>query len=280
MDFRILPLGDSITSGEGSRDGNGYRFALSKLLTKNGNKVNYIGSVQSGTMANNDNEGHGGYQIIAVALTGKPDYPLRPNLVLLMAGTSDIVFDTELETAPNRLGAVVQQIGAECPDATILVGTMTPMHDPPWNNKAITFNFALPPVIADLNNKGIHVAMANMSEVTVNHVHPTDGIHPLDEGYERIAEAWYDAILTAVEKGWIRQPVPGTTPNQSHEPNDQEMKIIESQPKPPMHWRPTIPTMATSTWASAHCAFYAVLGLVFVVFARKAMGILLRRHRS
>lgn len=277
VDLRILPLGDSITFGEGSSDGNGYRLALSKRLTKRGNNVNFIGSVQSGTMANNDNEGHGGYQIIAVALTGKPDYPLRPNVVLFMAGTNDIVFDTELEYAPNRLGDIVQQIATECPDAAILVGTLTPMHNPPWNNKAITFNFAILDIIADLSQKGIHTAVVNMSETSIDLIHSTDGIHPTDEGYEKIAAAWYDGILAASEKGWIQKPLPSAPRTQAHEPNDQEMKIIESQPKPPMFHRPTV---AVPSWASAHCAFYAVLALVLVGFARKAVGILLRRYRS
>ncbi|KAK3617285.1 hypothetical protein LTR56_025386, partial [Elasticomyces elasticus] len=53
--LRMLPLGDSITWGYLSSDGNGYRLDLENLL--DGNPVEYIGSQQSGNMADNWNEG-------------------------------------------------------------------------------------------------------------------------------------------------------------------------------------------------------------------------------
>jgi hypothetical protein len=56
VNLRILPLGDSITYGAGSSDGNGYRLALQNMLS--GNNVQYVGSQHSGSMANNSNEGH------------------------------------------------------------------------------------------------------------------------------------------------------------------------------------------------------------------------------
>lgn len=61
LELRILPLGSSITYGTGSTDGNGYRLNLLKLLS--GSKVEYIGSVRNGEMADNYNEGHPGYTI-------------------------------------------------------------------------------------------------------------------------------------------------------------------------------------------------------------------------
>lgn len=61
IELRILPLGSSITYGTMSADGNGYRMKLLKLLS--GTKVEYIGSVRNGEMADNYNEGHPGYPI-------------------------------------------------------------------------------------------------------------------------------------------------------------------------------------------------------------------------
>lgn len=276
MDLRILPLGDSITFGEGSTDGNGYRLALSKLLTKHGNRLNYIGSVQSGTMANNDHEGHGGFQIVAVGLTGKPDYPLRPNVVLLMAGTNDIVFNNDIEKAPNRLGVVAREILAACPDAAVLVATLTPLLNPGWTDKIFDFNAAVPGIIADLEHKGNKVALVDMGRVTATHIDPIAGIHPTDEGYEKIAAVWYDGILAASEKGWIGKPLLGSSQDHFNEPTDQEMKIIESQPETPTFENPTVNT----DWISAQRAVYLVILVALVVSARKAAGMILRRHRS
>ena len=54
-ELRILPLGDSITDGFASSDGNGYRIGLQEDLS--GSKVLYVGDKRAGTMANNDNAG-------------------------------------------------------------------------------------------------------------------------------------------------------------------------------------------------------------------------------
>ena len=47
----VLPLGDSITYGYESTDGNGYREDLLELIQADGNTVDYIGSIQAGSMA-------------------------------------------------------------------------------------------------------------------------------------------------------------------------------------------------------------------------------------
>lgn len=278
IDLRILPFGDSITFGEGSTDGNGYRLALSNLLTQNGKKHKYIGSVQAGTMTNNDNEGHGGFQIVAVGLTGKPDYALRPNVVLLMAGTNDIVFDNEIVQAPSRLGDLVEEIAAACPDAAVLVGTLVPLLNPGWASMIADFNSAVPGIITDIADKGKKVGLVDMGRVTTTYINPSDGIHPTDDGYEKIAEAWFDGILAASEKGWIEEPLPGVSQNTSTELNEGEVSIIESQPD-----RKPIPPSSSQDWKpnrinSQFLLYLAILGIL-AVSAHKAAGMVLRRYR-
>lgn len=51
--LRIMPLGASFTFGAGSTDGNGYRKLLRQQLRWKGWKVNMVGSLQGGTMADN-----------------------------------------------------------------------------------------------------------------------------------------------------------------------------------------------------------------------------------
>lgn len=50
----LMPLGDSITFGFGSSDGNGYRAALYDSLVGAGATIDMVGSVQSGSMADPD----------------------------------------------------------------------------------------------------------------------------------------------------------------------------------------------------------------------------------
>lgn len=61
LELRILPLGASITAGEGSTDGNGFRKYLQDDLA--GTKMQYVGSLRSGSMAENYHEGHSGFTI-------------------------------------------------------------------------------------------------------------------------------------------------------------------------------------------------------------------------
>lgn len=49
-----LPLGDSITFGLGSNDGNAYRKALKDLLQQDGITIDYIGSTKAGNMQDNE----------------------------------------------------------------------------------------------------------------------------------------------------------------------------------------------------------------------------------
>src|ERR1700712_4085517 len=85
--LRILPLGDSITFGFLSTDGNGYRQDLLTMLS--GTQVQYIGSIRAGNMTDNFNEGHSGAVISQIAGFANQSLPQRPNLILLMAGTND-----------------------------------------------------------------------------------------------------------------------------------------------------------------------------------------------
>ena len=52
-----------------------------------GNTVNLIGSLQSGTMADNNNEGHDGAPIDQIASFATAVLLQQPNVVLLHAGT-------------------------------------------------------------------------------------------------------------------------------------------------------------------------------------------------
>lgn len=81
LNIRLLPLGDSITFGVGSSDGNGYRNLLHNLLSP-GNTVDFIGSIKAGTMADNDNEGHSGYTITQISgtVSNSKALPARPNV--------------------------------------------------------------------------------------------------------------------------------------------------------------------------------------------------------
>lgn len=84
IELRILPLGDSITWGYESADGNGYRLSLLDDLT--GEDVVFAGVVQNGNMADNWMAGYPGWTITMIAGVANASLVQRPNVVLIHAG--------------------------------------------------------------------------------------------------------------------------------------------------------------------------------------------------
>ncbi|KAK6980924.1 lipolytic enzyme [Favolaschia claudopus] len=177
LNIRLLPLGDSITWGFTSSDGNGYRAALHDLLQP-GNTVDFIGSLKSGTMVDNDNEGHIGAIIeqIAQSATNALALPARPNVVLLMAGTNDVL-DNISSGAPAQLSTLIDTI----------------------------FPTGQANMVNTRKAAGQHILLASMASVLSSDL--IDGIHPTDAGYVKMANAWFPVIQQAAKNGWIGKPV-------------------------------------------------------------------------
>ncbi|KAF7337152.1 Lipolytic enzyme [Mycena venus] len=203
LTIRLLPLGDSITFGLESSDGNGYRSTLHNLLQV-GNTVDFIGSLKSGTMADNDNEGHSGATIAQIQQfsTNPAALPARPNVVLLMAGTND-VFGGSISTAPSRLSTLIDSIFTACPDAALVVATLTPLSA--GQSSVDTYNQAVTQLVATRKAAGQHILLASMASVLASDL--ADGVHPNDAGYVKMANAWFPVVQQAAENGWIGKPV-------------------------------------------------------------------------
>jgi len=204
-----MPLGDSITWGWESSDGNGYRLDLQELLSEN--TVQYIGSQRSGNMADNYNEGHPGALIDEIATYANLSLWEMPNIVLVMAGTNDMNTDLNVSTAPERLGSLIDEIVGACPDAAVLVAQLIPSMAAATDARIKTFNAALPGIVASRTNAGKKVMEVNMDDY-FGEKDLQDDLHPSDEGYLRMSVAWYDGIQEADEKGLISPLVNSTDP--------------------------------------------------------------------
>lgn len=201
-----MPLGGSITFGSHSSDGNGYRGPLAKLLA--GTKLKFIGSVRSGDMADNYNEGHPGYTIRDTANTATNSLGYRPNVILLHVGTNDFDFARPKETteaAPERLGGLIDELVFVCPDATILVAQLVHAADPVYDRRIQLFNNEVPKVVAKRAKAGHRVMVSDMRSIAKKDL--VDGIHPTDAGYKKMAAIWFADIKAAHAKGWIHPPI-------------------------------------------------------------------------
>jgi lysophospholipase L1-like esterase len=204
--LRLEPLGDSITYGYQSTTGNGYREPLWNELTGEGHPLDFVGSVQGGTMADPDNEGHSGWRIDQIAaITDSSLATYKPNVVTLMIGTNDLNQSYQVSTAPARLSALVSQIVADDPTATVLVANLIVSTSAPVAAAEPAYNAAIPPMVAAEQSAGHHVALVDMSALTPADL--ADSLHPNDAGYQLMADAWNKGIQAADAAGWITPPV-------------------------------------------------------------------------
>ncbi|KAI9715077.1 MAG: hypothetical protein M1812_006195 [Candelaria pacifica] len=236
--LKILPLGDSITFGFKSSDGNGYRNDLLGDLTLmvGGPKATFIGSVKAGTMKNNENEGHSGWQIDQIAGAAKAILAKeKPNVVLVHAGTNDMIVDRQVDEAPERLGKLLDLISTAVPDALILVAQIIPIKDQTINARVLAFNSKIQPMLTarqdqqhkmltarqDQQHKDAKVQTIDMytavqhkdEKVQVINMYTAvqvadlvDGIHPNDNGYKMMASTWYHALQDAANHGLMDGP--------------------------------------------------------------------------
>ncbi|MFJ8637072.1 GDSL-type esterase/lipase family protein [Streptomyces sp. NPDC093568] len=208
----VMATGDSITDGVNSSTGNGYRYWYYESLTGISGimkrSVDFVGSQRSGDMADPHHEGHPGFRIDEIArMTACSVRAHRPNLVTLHAGTNDMNQNHQLDTAPERLGALIDQILRDAPETTVLVATLIPSTKEGMQDKIDRYNAELPRIVDQRRAQGKHVMLVNMGELTTADV---DGSHPNDDGYRKMAQAFLDVTHLVENEGWLQPPVAGT----------------------------------------------------------------------
>ncbi|KAM0399178.1 hypothetical protein ACHAPZ_007073 [Fusarium culmorum] len=97
--LRIMPLGDSITKGNGSKDQKGYRNRLREKLIGRGTSVDMVGSLKHlpTGIADNDHEGHSGKVLTQINTYWKLSIAAQLNVILVYAGTNNMDLEEDLE---------------------------------------------------------------------------------------------------------------------------------------------------------------------------------------
>jgi lysophospholipase L1-like esterase len=220
--LRVMGLGSSTTYGQGSSDGNGYREMAGNGLTDLINRdnptddpetVDWVGSVRVGTMTDREVEGWPGFILSDIAGKAKCAVPAyQPNLITLIAGGNDMINSVDVAGAPARLESLIRQVSADSPGVTVLVAGMQPFHAPlkDWQKvdaQAKTFTAQIPGLVDRLVTDGLSVVYADTTGLQPSDVGP-DGIHPTDQGYAKISDAFVKAATRALDAGWIAPPNP------------------------------------------------------------------------
>ncbi|MFI0420252.1 FG-GAP-like repeat-containing protein [Spongiactinospora sp. 9N601] len=231
--FRVQGLGSSTTWGQGSSHGNGYRDvadrgfqllfedspASSATVGKRDAKaalgpndstplVDWVGSVKVGNMADRDVEGWRGFRIHEIA--GKAECSVRtyqPNVITLIAGGNDVTQNYEMGGAIGRLESLIEQISRDAPGTTVLVAGIQHYHDAATDERGEAYTAQIPGLVDRLVGRGLRVVYTDITRLGDADI-GSDGVHPNDQGYAKIGEAFVEAAAKALDRGWIRRPNP------------------------------------------------------------------------
>ena len=197
---RIMPLGDSIT--EGANGDATYRYFLWHNLLNAGYSVDFVGSMHGvkGRAAeplypdfDQDHEGHSGWTTRKIGRYANLfAQQADPDVVLLHAGTNDLLRGVAPSRVKRNLQRIVEQLRLANPEVVVYIAQIIPIQgmEPQVTelNAAIStlageMNTGASPVIAVDQNTGFNVS-----------TDLRDGIHPTEAGYIKMADKWFSAI--------------------------------------------------------------------------------------
>jgi lysophospholipase L1-like esterase len=199
----VMPLGDSITDG---LDGTGgYRSDLWQDFRADNRYVDFVGSQTAGPalLGDQNHEGHPGWridQIDAQATAWLHTY--LPDTVLLHIGTNDILQGYALAEAPTRLSTLLDHITAAVPDAEVYVATIVPFANVADESRGQAYNAELADVVRAKASAAPHVHLLDMHAALTAADLLSDGVHPSNGGYSKMAARWYGSLYGASLVRW------------------------------------------------------------------------------
>jgi hypothetical protein len=194
---RIMPLGDSITSGFNSSPGWGYRGPLWNKFHERGLGIDYVGEYRDGPSTFLDPDHQGPLGQTTDGQTGlAPGLMKRykPDVILVMTGSNDI---SETGDSPAQLRSEMRQLldtlAANRPSAKIFVSTVTPLaSDQPGSHLIPAANREIKAAVAEAARKGQNVELVQ-PKVSLSDL--VDGVHLDAGGHAKLAQAWYNAVM-------------------------------------------------------------------------------------
>lgn len=210
-----MPLGASITFGQASTDGNGYRKALRDALVRSGSTANMVGSRRNGTMRDNDVEGWPGFVIDQVRDKARAAVPPSlPNVFLVNAGTNDAIQDRDVAGAGGRMEAMLADIWTMSPGSTVVLSTLLINLKDATEQRVQAVNKQFADLARRLQAGGKKIVAVDMhgpAGPLKSDMH--DDTHPNDAGYVKMAGVWMGGIREATMRGFISKPADNGIPD-------------------------------------------------------------------
>ncbi|GAA4197815.1 FG-GAP-like repeat-containing protein [Microbispora amethystogenes] len=212
--LRVMPLGDSITHGVGGNPGGvGYRARLWDLLQDDTDSLDFVGSVDSGQghIPDTDHEGHPRWWVSQIdALAAECAIArYRPNVVILHIGTNDLANGQDHLTTLARYSKLINDLHDVAPLTTIIVSSLVPSTTAATNSRIALFNAYLATAVNTWLAEGKRVRLVSNGELGVTTADLADTLHPNNNGYRKMADAYHNEIKAALAAGQIMPALPG-----------------------------------------------------------------------
>lgn len=123
--------------------------------------------------------------------------------MVVHAGTNNMDLEIDLGKAPDLMEGIIDDLFDGSPDAMILVMPVIWANDARMQRNTDSFNSKMEDIVKSRQGSGQHI----LTVPTDIKVGDLDGKkHPNDRGYEKMAVAWFNAIVDANGRGWIEKP--------------------------------------------------------------------------
>jgi lysophospholipase L1-like esterase len=198
-----LPIGASQVAGTGSSDGNGWRRNLCNLLTYDGISVSYAGTQLFGNLIWPLSlvEAFPGLTIIEVFNKMVNDDVLgqNPNVIIATIGSNNCVkrSKTPYDDGVSQMSEVLDKIAQELPETLTLVAGVTRwLKDDQSDPCVLKVNAGIQQAVANHQAYGQKVQFVDLYNVLdPSYDYISDGLHPNDGGYKKLAKTWFESIL-------------------------------------------------------------------------------------
>ncbi len=127
---------------------------------------------------------------------------LKPNVVLINAGTNDATQDYFIDTIEQRMRSMIDYIFRTVPNTVVVLSTLVPNVLNQANVDIINAKYWR--LAGDLQRANRHIVVADMDWLTLADL--ADHTHPNDNGYKKMAASWAKAIDFAEDHGWLQAP--------------------------------------------------------------------------
>ncbi|MCK9279383.1 MAG: GDSL-type esterase/lipase family protein [Melioribacteraceae bacterium] len=278
----IQPIGDSITRGT---EGVTYRQYLKELLKGINVPIDFRGLCENAANSGSkwsdypdlyntlegdiEHDGYGGLKTheITDMRYNTRGYPTKTieqlvtdasaQVILLMAGTNDIIGNYQLTTFVTRYDTLITRI-LRVAKGHLIVTSIPPTPLPITNGKIVTLNGDIKKVVDAHIAKGENLSFIDINSMMVNSEISADSYHPNKSGYEKIGTGFFQAI---------QKIVTDVKDEKKSEEMPNEFGLMQNYPNP---FNPvTVINYSLPNQSKVHLAIFDLLGRELTTLVNK-----------